>query len=310
VSKRRKNSGPADERLDDVLKEFRRILLLTGRAEPIDAVPPIDIDGRLDSGTLSATYTVNNLSITIDFNRLGSGMLTVADSVFAETFGPDIVTFVEGSTLRDAVNEYVARSLQWVDGVAITTLADYFTELVVHGAAFAAESFAEELFAKANMSLTKSHRKPFRDIARSAASTLLETRIPNVGRGGSNRTARDIMSDTILVAFHVASERVYPFWKDVNERAKRGDDAWHADAKKLPEYGRFKAKEKRHADALLALLQSGRKINGALPDPRRLTREHARLIVGMKQESDSQLRKHAKRGKSLSAASQGWAGPD
>ena len=306
MTNRRKNSSQIDPRLDVVLEEFRKILIQTGRVEPKDAVPPIDIDGRIDSGTLSATYTVNELSITIDFHRLGRAMLTVADSVFAETFGPDVVTFGEGSSLRDAVSEYVARSLQWVDGIAIMTLADYFSELVVHGAAFAAESFGKDIVASAKLPWTKSLQKPFRDIARDTVTTLLDTRIPNVGRGGNTRTA-DVLPDETLIAFHRAIERAYPFWKDVKTRAARGDPAWQTDAKKLPEYRRFKSAERKHADAIITLLQrtllhKERKINGATADASTLTREHARLIVGLAELSDSKLRQHQRRARAIASA--------
>lgn len=301
MTKSRKNSVPtSDQRLEEALEEFRRILIETGRAERRDAIPPIDVDGRFFTGTAQVTYTAGGLSVTIDFRTLCRAMLNVGDSVFNSAFGPDGVTieFPDGGSMSDVVGHYVGDSLRWVDGAAIWTLADYFMEMVLQGASFAAESCAEGLFKDAGMPFPQSFRKTIRDLAKNGAAGLLAVRIPSVGRGGANRMA-DIPADSLLIAFHHAIENVYPFWKDVQTRAARGDETWRGDAEKLPEYRKFTSAEKRHAETVLSILQTGRKINGGRPDAKRLAREHARLLVGMDSRSDSKLKTHEARGKRL-----------
>lgn len=268
------------------------MLVANATVETVEADRPILVDGgRVTIGTSIVRYSVGALSITIDFEFLASLMLGIADSMF-QVFD---VTFKGGGTMRDAVNHKVAAALRVIDETALNTLADYFTELAFRGVAMAAEEFAEEAFKRPP---TKSELKVLRSMSRQVAHDLLASRIPSVGRGGATRTEASIPEAT-LVAFYDRVERVYPFWRDVAERVKRGDDTWRSDAKQLPEYRRFKNPEKRHADAVLAMLGHGRKVNGARPAPRVLAREHARLIVGADGASDAKLRKLESKGKRL-----------
>jgi hypothetical protein len=261
--------------------------------EPHDADPPIDIDGRLQTGTSAVTYNVRGLTITIDFEILCRDALLIADSVFQECF-EGLVT-----NLQSATDEYVAATLQHVDRMAAATLSDYYIELVMHGVAFAAESFAEEMARQLGRHLTTSERKGYRAFARESTAFLAANRIPSVGRGGKTRLAEKPLPAT-LINFHKTIERAYPFWRDVRQRAGQNGKRWQSDIKKLPEYGRFTFNERKHADAVLVLLQKGRKVNGAVAEPRVLAREHARLVLGLPQTSDSVLRKYAAQGKQLS----------
>jgi hypothetical protein len=285
------------ERLEDILVRCRDIYLEHVEVEIHQASPsPLSIDGRIFGEHAAATYSIAGLSITIDFGMLGSLMLQVADLLFADEFAA-FVTFDQGN-MQDVVDIEIAASLKKIDGTAAATLADYFTEIVFHGVSAAAESFAEQIRTQIGRPLTKQERKPLRAIARDAAAALLATRIPSVGRGGETRTPE--MAPDQLIAFHEAIQRVSLFWSYTKQRAMIDESAWD-DAVKMPEYRRFKAAEKRHAEAVMTLLRRGRKVNGAPASPAVLAREHARLIVRLPQSSDSKLRKLAAKGKGLAA---------
>jgi hypothetical protein len=283
----------ADQRIDEVLVAVRRLIAEGETVYSHEAISPIAI-GR----HLGIKIAIRGLSITIDLSHLVGSMLEVADEIFSDAFGT-IVVFTGDSLLRGAVNLSVAGSVYRISELALETLADYYSETVIRGAASAAESFGENVARKFNRALTQSERKSFRELARKYALSRLSTRIPHVGRGGTNRTA-DGMPESTLLAFHQETERVYPFWKYAQQRYARGDETWQADARTAPEYHSFTAKDKRHAGVVLALIQTGRKVNGALPEPRVLAREHARLIAGLAATSDSKFRRYAKLGKQLS----------
>ncbi|HEX7831621.1 MAG TPA: hypothetical protein VF787_18345 [Thermoanaerobaculia bacterium] len=281
-----------DERLRAVLDRVRDLLVASATIEVTDARKAIVVEnGRLSLGTARVQYSIGPLAMTVDFESLASVMLELADSMF-EVFD---VTFKDGGTMRDAVNHKVAAAIRTIDDTALNILADYVTELAFQGAALATEEFASEVF---NRTLTKSEMKLFRSISRDVAEALLASRIPNVGRGGVTRV-RDPLPDDVLVRFFEAAERVHPFWRDVADRARRGDETWQQDAKRLPEYRRFTKAERHHADATIVLLHRGRKVNGARPAPRVLAREHARLLVGLEVSSDGTLRQHEREGRAL-----------
>jgi hypothetical protein len=292
TTKRRKSPDPDSERIRGIIERLRELLYQVATIEVSGAASPIDIDQRLLSGTAAVTYGVRSLSITVDFEMFCRDTLMIADSVFRECFEGVV------EPLESAVDEYVAKTLKWVDGVAIATLTDYYLELVMHAVGVASESFADDLMSMVGRRLRKSERKGFRDFARESAKSLLASRIPSVGRGGETRLAES-PSPGVLIDFLQATERVYPFWRDAKQRAERDDSTWQSDAKMLPEYRRFTPAERRDACTVLALLRRGGKVNGAPAQPRVLAREHARLLLGMPQESDSKLRKHEARAKRL-----------